>query len=185
MDVFTGQMTTEVRSFREANHTCLVNVPPNMTKYYQPLDLTVNGFAKRFMKAKFSEWYSRQIGKQLREGIELQDIIVPLRLSLLKPLHAGWLVELYNEMTSHKGKEIIASGWRASGISDALKLGTAGIQSIDPFHDLDPLMSQEQAQQETHLLCNIPEEERVLIFRGLQQKTWIQIHTGKTRTSMG
>ena len=46
MDVFTGQMTKDVLdSYKDAN-ICIVNVPANMTKFFQPLDLTVNGYAK-------------------------------------------------------------------------------------------------------------------------------------------
>ena len=61
MDVFTGQMTTEViNAYKKAN-ILIVKVPANMTKYYQPLDLTVNGYAKSFFKRKFNEWYSTQV----------------------------------------------------------------------------------------------------------------------------
>ena len=34
------------------------------------------------------------------------DIEVDLRLSVLKPLHATWLVSLYNHLTSSDGKRI-------------------------------------------------------------------------------
>ena len=51
MDVFTGQMTTEVLDVITKNNNVILNVPTNMTKFYQPLDLTVNGHAKRFLKA--------------------------------------------------------------------------------------------------------------------------------------
>ena len=44
MDVFKGQMTPEVKELLEKNDIELEKVPPNMTKYYLPLDLTVNGF---------------------------------------------------------------------------------------------------------------------------------------------
>ena len=47
---FTGQMTTKVINGYEKANILIVNVPTNMTKYYQPLDLTVNGFAKSFLK---------------------------------------------------------------------------------------------------------------------------------------
>ena len=69
MDVFTGQMMTAVlEAFKEAN-VCIVNVPANMTKFYQPLDLMVNGYAKRFLKRKFNEWYSGQVKAQLDNGV--------------------------------------------------------------------------------------------------------------------
>ena len=58
MEVITDQMTTIVlEAFKEAN-VWIVNVPANMTRYHQPLDLTVNGYGKRFLKHKFNEWYT-------------------------------------------------------------------------------------------------------------------------------
>ena len=88
MDVFTGQMTTAVLdAFKEAEIS-IVNVPANMTKYYQPLDLTVNGYAKRFLKRKFIEWYSGQVKSQLDKNISIEDVQVGLQLTKLKPIHA-------------------------------------------------------------------------------------------------
>ena len=43
MDVFTGQMTVEMHNAYEEANILIINVPANMTKYYQPLDLTFNG----------------------------------------------------------------------------------------------------------------------------------------------
>lgn len=47
MDVFTGQMTEDVVKKYQDNNIFIVNVPKNMTKYYQPLDLTVNRYCKK------------------------------------------------------------------------------------------------------------------------------------------
>lgn len=167
MDVFTGQTTKEVIAVLKENDICVVNVPANMTKFYQPLDLTVNGYAKRFTKTKFTEWYSKQIGKQMQEGKKLEDVDIPLRLSMLKPLHAQWLVELYNEMTSEKGKEIILSGWRAAGISDAIRLGILGLPTIDPFEDLDPLVQQDENLGEIREIAN---NEILQLVKPLEEK---------------
>ena len=57
----------------------IVLVPANMTNFLQPLDLTV---MKKFMRGKFNAWYTLEIGNQLDAGKQLQDIDVPLRLSL-------------------------------------------------------------------------------------------------------
>ena len=46
------------------------------------------------------------IGKELEDGIALDDIEIKLLLSVLKPLYASWLVDLYNYMTSEKGKKL-------------------------------------------------------------------------------
>ena len=36
-----------------------------MTHFFQPLDLTVNGEAKRLMKDKFTTWYSDKVKQQI------------------------------------------------------------------------------------------------------------------------
>lgn len=42
MGVFKGQMTSDVKEYLTKNHLCVVNVPANMTRFYQPLDVTVH-----------------------------------------------------------------------------------------------------------------------------------------------
>ena len=74
VDVFTGQMKPQVVQHYAESNILIVNVPRNMTKYYQPLDLTVNGYSKRFLKNKFNEWYSFQVSKQLGDGIMLENV---------------------------------------------------------------------------------------------------------------
>ena len=123
MDAFSGQITSVVLDCFKDNKIEVVCVPANMTYLLQPLDLTVNGYAKKFTSRKFSEWYSSQIMKQLDDGKELHDINIDLKLSKLKPLHAEWLVELYNQMSTAEGQKIIHSAWKASGITEAMKAG--------------------------------------------------------------
>ena len=144
MIVFTGQMTTEVLDVITKNNIVVVNVPANMTKFYQPLDLTVNGHAKTFFKSKFSAWYADQISKQLNEGVKIDEVDAKFRLTTMKRLHAQWVVDFYNEMTTCKGNKIIESGWRAAGISDAIRLGSKGLPPIDPFQAIDPLLEKKR-----------------------------------------
>ena len=119
-----------------------------MTKYYQPLDLTVNGHAKRFLKNKFSTWYGNQISNQLDEGVNIDAVGVKLRLTTLKPLHAQWVVDFYNKMTTVKGKHVIESGWRAAGITNAIRLASKNLPATDPFHDIDPLLDGNTAESQ-------------------------------------
>ena len=74
------------------------------------------------------------------DGVMLEDVQIKLRLLTLKALHAGWLVDLYNHMTSDKGSDIIKSGWRAAGITDAINLGLVNLASIEPFEEIDPMV---------------------------------------------
>ena len=165
MDVFAGQLTAEVLNAYEEANILIINVPANMTKYNQPLDRTVNGYAKRFLKSKFTEWYLSQVRAYLDNGVSIDDIEVVLQLSKIKPIHAGWLIEFYNHLNTSKGKEIIDSRWKAAGISDAVKLGSSKLLPIDPFHDIDPMLGDESESSNHHLmaLCDVTVQEFELL----------------------
>ena len=49
-DVFRGQTTDHVAQIWDSLNIKVVKVPANMTHFFQPLDLTVNGSAKNFMR---------------------------------------------------------------------------------------------------------------------------------------
>ena len=73
-DVFKGQMTQCVTDLIESNGCLLVYVPPNLTRVFQPLDLSINGNAKEFLKNKFSDWYTSQRINKLEKGENDIDI---------------------------------------------------------------------------------------------------------------
>ena len=72
------------------------SVPNNMTDYFKVLDLTVNKWVKSFM----NEWFATQLINKLESGKELENITIKFLLSTMKPLHAGWLIDCYNQLTS-------------------------------------------------------------------------------------
>ena len=74
-------------------------------------------------------------------GIPLEEVDVKLRLCVMKPVHAYWMVDLYNHMTTGEGKKNIESRWKAAGIQDAVKLGLKNLPSVDPFSDIDPCLT--------------------------------------------
>ena len=88
----------------------LIAVPANMTHFFQPSDLTVNGSTKKFMRKQFITYYSNEIKHQIDSGKAMDDIKVDLKLSKIKPLHAQWLISLCNHFTAKQGKAIILKG---------------------------------------------------------------------------
>ena len=140
-----------------------------MTKYYQPLDLTVNGYCKKFLKRKFTQWYWAEETRQLANKVSLEDVQAKLLLRKLKPLQASWIIEFFNETTTSKGREIIDSGWNASGIKDAVKLGREKLPSFDPFEKLDPMMNETEdiarstVLRMTAIACLLIEKLEVLV----------------------
>ena len=55
-NAFKGQETANVLKKLASLNIAVALVPANVTHLFQPLDLTINGKAKRFMKEKFATW---------------------------------------------------------------------------------------------------------------------------------
>ena len=87
--MFTSQMASDVLHILQNNNIPLKNAPPNITKLYKSLDLTVYVFSFRFMAQKFNDWYTEQKRTQLDKGVNINEINKKLRLPLMKSLHAG------------------------------------------------------------------------------------------------
>ena len=104
-DVFRGQKTEAVTSLLQEQKILNEYAPSNITDYFQVLDL--NKWMKDFMKQKFNEWFATQLRNELESGKELENITIKFLLSTMKPLHAGWLIDCDNQLTSSHGKEII------------------------------------------------------------------------------
>ena len=136
LDVCRGQLTNEVVNEMKEHDIVMYQIPANMTHLFQPLDLTVNGSAKAFLKAKFTEWLSQKIEEGLSEGKDFEDIDIPLILSVLKPLYASWVVDLYNYLTTTKGKVVIENGWKKAGITEAIEGGYSKLQPLYPLNQL-------------------------------------------------
>ena len=99
-------------------------------------DLTVNREAKKVMKDQFTSWYLAQIQSQQDSGVILDD--VDLRLSVLKPINATWIVSMYNHLSSSEGRQSIAKGWKKAGVTDVVS-GSKKLPPEDPFEDQDVL----------------------------------------------
>ena len=130
-DIFKGQMTPAIKAELETKGIELVPVPSNMMHFFQPLDLTVDESVKKFMRKMFITYYSCEVKNQLENDTALDDIEDDLRLSKIKPLHAQWLVEMYN----HLGQQILINGWMKAGVVD-LFVGSHTPPPEDPFESI-------------------------------------------------
>ena len=63
------------------------------------------------MCQRVADWYAEQIQGDLELGSELESIKKKVTLTAMKPLHARWLIELFNIITTNQGKNVIISGW--------------------------------------------------------------------------
>ena len=65
-------------------------------------------------------------------------------------------------MASAKRKKYIYSVRRASGVKDHIQMGKANLLPINPFNNLDPLLSSTQQTQEFDSVIAIPAEQNGL-----------------------
>ena len=119
-DVFRGQTTDHVAQILDSLNIKMVKWVP-MIHLFQSLDLTVNGSAKKFMRKKFVTWYAEEIRKHMDARVPAESIDVNLKLTSLKALHASWLIELYNVLTTADGRETVLNRWKKSGVTAVLK----------------------------------------------------------------
>ena len=141
-----------------------------MTHIFQPLDLSVNAFAKKFTKDKFNKWYTDQVIRQMDQGKDVQEINIKLRLSILKPLHAQWMTDLYNRMTTEEGKAVIKASWVASGIAYAIEIGVANLPSLDPFNVINPLIELTCAEYNMEEALNQQRIDKIELEKSLMEK---------------
>ena len=115
-DQFKGQLTETFRKFLDLKNVLVVEVPPHCTDRLQPIDLSVNKAIKDCLRSKFQLWYAMNVSQQLKE----KTVVKPadLRLSVMKPLGAKWLMEAVSELESRK--ELIINGFSNAGILDAV-----------------------------------------------------------------
>ena len=95
----------------------------------------MNGQAKKFCKNKFATWYSAEVQKQVDSGVNFEDADVDLKLSVLKPIHATWLVEMHNFLTNVQGRVHVLKGWEKARIK-GIVTGTEVLPSDYPYQDI-------------------------------------------------
>ena len=119
MDTFKRQDNDEIRKFCAKNSCEIVIIPHNLTNKFQPLDINVNKTAKSFVSHKYNSQLANEVSKQLRAGKTAADVKVSLKLSVIKPLHPKWIVDLYSTVKDDKKMEIKC--FRSAGITEAIE----------------------------------------------------------------
>ena len=51
-------------------------------------------------------------------------------------------------MTTSEEEQVISSGWSTAGIPNLLKNGETCLEPLDPFADIDPLVSEPSVEQD-------------------------------------
>ena len=89
----------------------------------------------------------------------MENINISSKITVLKPLHAKWLVKFYNDITSGNKREIVTRGFERAGITHALKLGSSNLPELDPFAEFSTLVSNDEIADQS-----LPDEEYLQSF---------------------
>ena len=73
-------------------------VPNNMTADFQVLDLIFNNWVKGIMMDKLNNWFAETLRKELDPGKSLDEISIKFKLTTMKPLHAKWVIDVFNQI---------------------------------------------------------------------------------------
>ena len=130
-DVFKGQKTPAVIDLIDGYNCLSVFVPPDLTHIFQPLDLAINAKATRFLNEKSEASYSQKVTKLLSEGSDVYAANTTLDLSVMKPIHARWLISFYDHMQNQV--DLIKQSFYMASIYDAIAMP---LPEEDPFIDL-------------------------------------------------
>ena len=73
------------------------------------------------------------MSNQLQHDISPCDVKIDLVLGIIKPLHAKWIVELFNIMKIEKEK--IINGCDSAGVTEAMQSAKIVLEKVEkPFH---------------------------------------------------
>ena len=68
-------------------------------------------------------------------AVNFEDVNVERKLSVLKPIQATWLMEMYNFLTSAQGRVHVLKGWEKAGIKGVVT-GRQELLPVDPYQDI-------------------------------------------------
>ena len=90
--MFAAHRTDSVKDKLADNDIKIRFVRPSCTGELQPLDVAGNEEFKRKIKNSFINWYSDELSKGMKLGKAASDVKIDIKLSIIKPIHASWIV---------------------------------------------------------------------------------------------
>ena len=93
----------------------------NHTNLFEPSDISLKKSAKCFIANKYQDWSAEKVLQQLNRGVAAHDVEVDVNLSIMKPLHAEWIIKMYDHLKRAKQKQIVISGFRKAHITAAVR----------------------------------------------------------------
>ena len=68
-------------------------------------------------------------------------------------------MSVYNYMTTNEGKDIVFNEWNAAGIRQALYEGLKKLSDLDPYQDVDSMLTLFEDECDISKFFDTPEED--------------------------
>lgn len=109
----------------------VVKLPANCTDRLEPMDISVNKAAKKFLWQKFNIWCSELVAQQLEEDDDQLDVQpVNLTTAAMRSIGARWIVQMYKHLCDNP--QIIVNGFLKARIP----------QPFDSYNESAPVESE-------------------------------------------
>ena len=114
-DFHKSNLHKELYEYMEKENWCFKLVPERCTDFCQPMDLSVNGAFKRYLRQEWTNWYGQQFMMQLKSGRKVNEVNIDTTLTYLKPIHAQWVIKAFTQMKQNK--KLMMRGWELMGLN--------------------------------------------------------------------
>ena len=115
-DVFKAHRSDKLLALHKKSRIAVVFVPASCTDKLQPLDQRINKKYKQELRKEFQMWFANMVAKKLsnKKDNDERTADIDLRTSVMKPLHAKWLIKCHK--TLERDHEFITRAFKAVGI---------------------------------------------------------------------
>ena len=77
----------------------------------------------------YNEWFLNKVATQRNQGLDPTEAKITSKFSGLKPLHASWIIDLYEHLK--KETEMIIKGFDSTGITEAVNNAQSVSEKIE------------------------------------------------------
>lgn len=86
------------------------------TGVFQPADVGLQRIVKHIIKAAATDWLTATIMRQLKDGIDPTDVVIPNELGLLRDESVGWIVAAWRHLEAQP--ELVRKAWSGSAVGE-------------------------------------------------------------------
>ena len=86
-DIFKAQTEDKYLEHLDEKNIAHIQVPTNLTFTFQPLELKVNVFRKKFLKLWLIEWYTKELKNGQNKGKNVHQFDIDTKLAKMKLIH--------------------------------------------------------------------------------------------------